>query len=309
MQLRDLRYIVAVAEELNFSRAAMRLNMSQPPLSHQIQQFENELGVRIFQRTKREVRLTEAGRRIVAEAYRVLSQVDRLTKAATQARNGDVGHLSVGALGGVQEILVETLSIFARQHPGVHVELQYTSTAAQIQALREGRMQVCFLSLPVHHETLAVEVVKEEPLRIALPKTHPLARCERVALSALADEPFIFVLRRVTPGFHDLVTGICRDAGFNLKVVHEVDSPPASLTLVGANLGLAFCVASMESNASNIVFRPLQHPEPQVQYGMVYKRDAQSSPVVNSFLEVVRQVVRRTARPPAKSKEIQWCRK
>jgi DNA-binding transcriptional LysR family regulator len=184
MQLRDLRYIVAVAEELNFSRAAMRLNMSQPPLSHQIQQFENELGVRIFQRTKREVRLTEAGRRIVAEAYRVLSRVDRLTKVASQARDGEIGHLSVGALGGVEEILVETLNIFARQHPGVHVELQYISTAAQIQGLREGRIQVGFLSLPIHQETLVAETVKQEPLRIALPRTHPLARCERVALSA-----------------------------------------------------------------------------------------------------------------------------
>jgi len=291
MQLRQLRYLIAVAEELNFGRAAIRLNISQPPLSHQIQQLENELGVRIFQRNKREVRLTDAGRRIVAEAYQVMGQVDHMEKAAARAGEGQIGRLSVGALVGVNEILVDTLAIFSKRYPGVHVELQYVSTGAQIEGLREGRIQVGFVSLPISQENLVAETVKEEPLRIALPKSHPLARCPSVELKTLADQPFIFFPRRVTPGLHDLLTTMCRNAGFNLNVVHEVDSILASLTLVRAGLGLCFCVASMESKSDDIVFRPIQDPTSQLQYGMVHKREPQD-PVVNSFRTAVRQVVR-----------------
>jgi DNA-binding transcriptional LysR family regulator len=292
MEFRHLRYIVAVAEELHFGRAAIRLNISQPPLSHQIQQIEEELGVRIFQRTKRAVQLTEAGKRIVAEAHLVLSQVDHLSRVAARAGEGEIGNLSVGALIAVNDILVDTLSIFAKRYPGVHVELQYMTTGAQIESLIEERIQVGFLALPIQEASLVAEIVEEEPLRIALPKNHPLARCQRVPLSALADQPFILFRRRTTPGLHDLITGICKNAGVSLNVVHEVDSILASLTLVRADLGIAFCVASMQQKSNGIVFRPLEEPEPRVRYGITYRRDAQS-PVLSSFLGVVRQVIRR----------------
>src|SRR5678816_1650277 len=116
MDLRHLRYLVAVAEELHFGRAAIRLNISQPPLSQQIRQLEKELGVELFQRNKREVRLTDAGKRVVDEAYRVLSQIDHFTKVAAQAGGGEIGHLSVGVPGGVNEILVQTLKAVARRY-------------------------------------------------------------------------------------------------------------------------------------------------------------------------------------------------
>jgi len=292
MELRHLRYVVAVAEELNFGRAATRLNISQPPLSQQILQLENELGVRIFQRTKREVRLTEAGKRIIAEAYQVLGQVDHLETVAAKAVKGEIGSLCVGALGGVNDVLVDTLQIFGKRYPGVHVELKYMCTSEQIQNLREGRIQVGFVALPVQHETLVAEFVKEQVLRVAFPKNHPLARRQRVPLSALGDQPFIFFPRRATPGLHDLITGMCRKAGFSLNVVHEVDSIVASLVFVRAGLGIAFCVAGMEDKSDGIVYRPLQAPEPRIQYGMAYKRETQS-PVLNSFVGVVRQVVRK----------------
>src|SRR5687767_12579837 len=133
MELRQLRYVVMVAEELNFTRAALRLNMSQPPLSRQIKQFENELGVRIFLRTTQSVQLTEAGKRIVAEAYEVLNRVDHWARVATSAGRGDIGQLSVGALGGVSDILVNTLRCFSKSYPNVHVRLQYVSTGEQLE--------------------------------------------------------------------------------------------------------------------------------------------------------------------------------
>src|SRR5262245_61752123 len=149
MELRHLRYLVAVAEELHFGRAAIRLRISQPPLSQQIRQLEEELGLKLFDRTKREVRLTEAGKRVVNEAYQALSQGDDCVDVATRAGEGAIGHLSVAGPGGVNEILVDTLRVFAQRYPGVHVELQFMNTALQVEALREGHIHVGFLNLPV----------------------------------------------------------------------------------------------------------------------------------------------------------------
>src|SRR5436853_5611622 len=138
MELRHLRYLIAVAEELHFGRAAIRLNISQPPLSQQIRQLEEELGVQLFERTKRQVRLTEAGKRLVEEAHQVLNRIDHFSKVASQAGGGEIGHLSVGVAGGVNQTLVETLRVLGKKYSGVRVELQNMSTGPQVEALREG---------------------------------------------------------------------------------------------------------------------------------------------------------------------------
>src|SRR5437763_10155271 len=145
MELRHLRYLIAVAEELHFGRAAIRLHISQPPLSQQIRQLEEELGVTLFNRTKREVRLTETGRRVVDEAQLILRQVDHFAKVAARAGQGEIGHLSVGVAAGVNPILIDTLRIFAQEFPAVRVELQYLSTGTQQIALLENNIRVGFL--------------------------------------------------------------------------------------------------------------------------------------------------------------------
>jgi len=287
MELRHLRYLLAVAEELNFGRAAIRLRISQPPLSQQIRQLEEELDVKLFERTKREVRLTEAGRRIVNEAYQVLRQVDHFSNVASQASEGAIGHLSVAGPGGVNEILVKTLRVFAKRYPGVHIELLFMNTGLQIEALREGRIDVGFLNLPVNDSNLAIEGVTKSPMWLALPKGHSLARCTRVPLKALAHQGFILFNRRGSPGLHDLITTMCRNAGFSLNVVHEVDNVIASLTLVTAGLGLAFCSPTMQKLWPEIVFRPLEEGVPPLEYGVAYRRES-LSPVLDSFLRIVR---------------------
>lgn len=294
MELRHLRYLVAVAEELHFGRAAIRLNISQPPLSQQIRQLEEELCVQLFERNKREVRLTDAGKRLVNEAHRVLGQIDHFSRVAAQAGEGEIGHLSVGVPGGVNEILVDTLRLLAKRHPGVRVELQYMTTGMQIDALRESRIQVGFLNLPVQEPTLALESVRKEPLWLAMPKTHPLGRFRRVPLSALKNQGVILFPRRVAPGLHDAITGMCRNAGVSLNAIHETDSVIASLTLVSADLGVAFCTPSVRRLWPDISFRPLQSSV-QVEQAVAYRRDAQS-PVLDTFLSVVRQVVKRSAK-------------
>lgn len=290
MELRHLRYLVAVAEELHFGRAAIRLNISQPPLSQQIRQLEEELGVALFERTKREVRLTEAGRRVVDEAYQVLGQIDHFTSVAAQAGGGEIGRLSVGVPGGVSDILIKTLRLLAKQSPAVHIELQYMSTGRQIDALRDRRIGVGFVNLPVNEPSVMLETIKTEPLWLALPRGHSLARYPRVPVKALANEPMIFFPRRITPGLHDAITSMCRNAGFGLNVVHEVDSIVGAMTLVSAGLGLAFCTPSFRKLWVDIAFRPLQ-TSVQLQQAVAYRRDDQS-PVLQTFLRLVRQTVR-----------------
>jgi DNA-binding transcriptional LysR family regulator len=292
MELRHLRYLVAVAEELHFGRAAIRLHISQPPLSQQIRQLEEELGVKLFNRTKREVRLTEPGKRIVNEAYQVLSEVDHFINVASRASEGAIGHLSIAGPGGVNEILVETLRVFSNRYPGVHIELQFMSTGLQIEALRESRIQVGYLNLPVSDPNLVLETVRREPMWIAVPKSHPLACHSRVPLAELADERFILFARRSSPGLHDLITATCRNAGFSLNVAHEVDNVIASLTLVTAGLGLAFCSPSMQKLWPDVVFRPIREAVPPLEYAVAYRREAHS-PVLDSFLRVVRETAKK----------------
>src|SRR5436190_2512377 len=224
MELRHLRYLVALADELHFGRDPIRLNISQPPLSQQIRQLEKELGVQLFERTNRRVRLTDAGRRLVDEAHKVLVRIDHFSKVASQAGGGEIGHLLVGVTGCINQALVDTLCLLRKKHPAVRIELHYMSTGTQVEALRESRIDIGFLNFPVHDSTLILEKTKAGPLGIAMPKDHPLARFRKVPLSSLANQATILFPRRVTPGLHDVITGMCREAGFTLNVVHEVDS-------------------------------------------------------------------------------------
>lgn len=154
----------------------------------------------------------------------MLARVDHFAKVASQAGGGEIGHLSVGVAGGANKILVKTLGIVGRKYPGIHIELQYMTTGMQLEALRERRIDLGFLKVPVQERTLVTETIKTERLKLALPKGHPLTRLQRIPLAALAGQRVILFPRRVAPGLHDTITGMCRRAGFTLNVVHEVDS-------------------------------------------------------------------------------------
>jgi len=292
MELRHLRYLVAVAEELHFGRAAIRLHISQPPLSQQIRQLEEEVGVKLFERTKREVRLTEAGKRIVDEAHVVLGQVDHLMNVASRAGEGAIGHLSIAAPAGINNFMVEPLRLFGERYPAVRVELQFMSTGQQIEALREGRIHAGFLILPPNDPSITFETVVKAPIWIALPKRHPLTRQKHVRLAELAEHRFVLFSRRSSPGLHDVITGMCRKAGFSLNVVHEVNNIIAAFTLVAAGLGLSFSAPTMQTLWPDIAFRPIRDALPQMEYAVAYRKDAYS-PLLDSFLRVVRETSRR----------------
>src|SRR5262245_54786206 len=190
MDLRHLRYVIAVAEELHFGRAAQRLHISQPPLSQQIRQIEEELGVKLFYRTKRSVKLTAAGETFVAEAYSILRHVENAAKATTRAGRGEIGTLMVGTVtstdSGFYKILVQLLRRFAARYPDIHLGLRTLSVAQQVHDLKEDRLTVGFVTLPVSDPELSVKKVHVEPLVVALPEKHPLTAQRQISAEVLA---------------------------------------------------------------------------------------------------------------------------
>lgn len=293
MELRHLRYVIAVAEELHFGRAAQRLKMSQPPLSQQIRQLEDQLGVRFFHRTKRHVELTEAGRAFVDEARLILEHVDRAAKVAVRAHHGEIGHLTIGTVtstdSGFYRVLVDILQRFAERFPQVHLTLHTVSVMQQLQDLHDGRLDVGFVTLPIHDPLLAVHKVRAEPLVAALPENHTLCRQSSISAKDMAREPHILCPRNVSPGFFDLIIGYFQKARCSPNIVHEGDNIYTSMALVSAGLGIGLFPASLlDVKRKGIVVRQLKSPSPQIEMGAVYRRDHRSA-ALNLFLHVVKQ--------------------
>src|SRR5579884_1861115 len=183
MELRHLRYFIVVAEQLHFSRAAEILHMAQPPLSQQIQSLEEELGVPLLIRTKRSVRLTAAGKAFLIEAKKVIAQAERAVEAAHQAHNGVIGRLDIGFVGtALAEMLPAILKTFRERYPLVETKLHNLVTAEQVQALREGQIQVGILHPPILDGSLHLEIIYRVPMVVALPADHDLAEQESIAL-------------------------------------------------------------------------------------------------------------------------------
>lgn len=289
--MRHLRYFVAVAEELHFGRAALRLHMSQPPLSQQIKQLEEELGVKLLHRTKRRVELTEAGEAFLREASVALSQVEAAAEAAKRASRGETGKLSVGFVGSAAyEVLPEILKTFRERYPAVEITLEELTTAQQVKVLGEGRIEVGFVRPPVEEEDLAVKTVLREPLVAVLPADHSLWEWADLPLGTLKDESFIMTPRRLGPSFYDQIVGACREAGFSPRVVQEAIQMQTIIGMVAAGIGVALVPAS-ESNLTRkgVVYKPIQDEGLEVELAAVWAPEAPSPPL-RAFLKIVEEV-------------------
>ena len=209
VELRQLRYFVAVAEELHFRRAAVRLHISQPPLSQQIAALEHELGVRLLERTRRRVELTPAGEAFLRDARATLAELDVAVSSARAIDAGLEGVLRVGFVGSaLLSIVPTTVQRFRRTRPGAEIELRERSTVEQLRAVSTGLVDVGLVRPPIEaDETMHVEVVRREHTVAALPEGHPLAELRRVPLRRLAAEPLVLFPRRQAPGYHDLLIG------------------------------------------------------------------------------------------------------
>jgi DNA-binding transcriptional LysR family regulator len=287
-----LRYFVAVAEELNFRRAAERLRMAQPPLSNQIKQLENELGARLFDRTGRGVRLTDAGLFLLGEARRLLAQVEQTAEMTQRIGNGRVGRLTIGFLPSIGHgVLPFVLKEFQARYPEVDLQLRELNPDDQVQALRGKQIDVGFLYLPLGDRTLRVGPVFTEPFVVALPEHHPLADEPEVPLRALADEPFILPPQHQVPGCYAQIMKACLRAGFSPRAVQsDVWLMQTSVDLVAAGIGVALVAGSLRNlRRVGVVYKTLQSPAPTVETGPVWLRD-HVGPILRSFIETVEDV-------------------
>ena len=293
MELRALRYFTVLAEELHFGRAARRLSLTQPPLSHAIGKLERELGVRLFERTRRKVALTLAGATFLDEARATLSRAAQAVELARRAQRGEVGRLSVGYLAATAFTLLPlVLRDFSRGFPGVKLELRELTIPLQHAALLRGDIDVAILRPPVSQAELASEILLAERFVLALPARHPLRALRRVPAKRLAGEPFVMFPRQ--PGLvnHDLVMDFCLRAGFTPRVAQEAYQTHTVVGLVAAGIGVALVPASTQKiGLAGVAYRELRETTPQSRTALAWRR-ADASPAVAAFLDVARRVAK-----------------
>ncbi len=296
MELRHLSYFVAVAEELSFSRAADRLHMAQPPLSQQIRQLEDELEVPLFSRTRRRVELTEAGQAVLLEARRVLAQAQSVVRVARRFVAGEMGNLKVGfSSSAAYGLMPAILRTFRIRFPEVSLILEEHSTEEQIALLAEYYLDVGFVRLPVEDApaALAFKTIMREPLILALPGKHRLARRRTVPVTALAEEPFIVVAREAAPGLYDQIEMLCGRAGFKPKVAQQAMEIQTIVGLVSAGLGIALVPASVRGlQSGRVAYRPLAPASAFTGMALAYSSE-NCSAVLASFLGTADRFIQR----------------
>lgn len=294
MELRRLRYFVALAEELHFGRAARRLHVVQPALSQQIRVLEEEIGAPLVDRTTRSVTLTAAGAMLLGQARRVLADVEQAVLSTQRAARGATGRLAVGFVSpAALRVLPETLSTFRAEHPGVQIAVHEIGTAEQLQAVEEGRIDVGFVLLPADAGKLALEPILSEPLMAVLPAAHRLARRTGVPLAALAEEDIVWMARRSEPRLYELYLRLCLEAGFSPRVAYEVEHLESMLALVAAGLGVSHAPASIgRTPRAGVVCVELRRPRVPAGIGMAHSPENRA-PSLTLFLSVARRIGRR----------------
>lgn len=295
MELRHLRYFIAVAEELHFGRAAQTLGISQPPLSQQIQALEQQLGARLFERTNRRVELSEAGRLFLDEARLVLAQVEKAADVARRAQLGELGELKIGftASAPFTSSIPQAIFAFRQSYPAVHLALQEMTSKDVVERLEEGSMQVGIMRpLPLPDSLVAVELLRE-PLVAIMRSDHPLATSSENGLymAALAAEPFVFFPRSYGSGLYAQILGLARAAGFSPLITQEAGEVMTIIGLVAAGLGVTVLPASYQRlRIEGVVYRTLLDAEATSSIWLVQRRDEQS-PMAKAFFHLVTRTV------------------
>ncbi|NJN21529.1 MAG: LysR family transcriptional regulator [Leptolyngbya sp. RL_3_1] len=288
LELRQLRYFVVVAEELNFTRAAERLQIAQPPLSRQIQGLEKALGVDLLERTNRRVALTAAGQVFLSECRQILAHLDRTVRNTQRAAQGETGQLVVGFEGSVHnDVVLKTIRKFRHQCPDVELIVQEMPSGRQLEGLHKGRLDLGFVEPIMATADVVVEPLIAEPLIVALAETHPLADHKQLTLTQLAQESWITGRSDEGCGLLVRILAACRQAGFTPKVQQETNDPQMMLGLVAASLGVTLLPTSARSFfQTGVTYRPLQPPVPEVELAIAWHSGNQS-PVLRAFLQTI----------------------
>jgi len=259
--VRHLWLFLAVAEEENFSKAAKRLGMSQPPLTEQIQALEQSLKLTLFERSRRGAKLTPVGAAILPAVRKFAQQVERLELAVREAAAGQTGVLTIGAISSAMlDVLPPLLATLRQRYPDLTVSVREIDSAEAIPSLESGDIDLAFARLEGDMgESIGSMPLKQDKLVIALPKGHRFAEMARIRLASLVDEDFVMFARQVSPVYFDGLTAACLAHGFSPRVIHETRSVASQVAFVGCGQGIALVPASMKKLApDSVVLRPLK---------------------------------------------------
>lgn len=291
MELRHLRYFVAVAQHLNYSEASRRMHVAQPAISQTILDLEEELGVKLLLRTKRSVQLTAAGAIFRREAEDILLRAGEAGRLAQRAARGEVGSLGIGFFGtAAAPIMPSLVQSFRRKFPDVELQLYELNPDQQLAAFDDGRIQLGFSRpLPADRRSeFEEEVVYLDHLVVALPDTHPVAKQKIVRLKSLAGEPFVQFHRRGAPGLFDEVIANCRRAGFSPRIINEPNFMATVMTLVESGLGVSLiprCVRTL--NRAHVAIRPISPKSAPIPLCVAWRKSG-INPIIEAFLDNLR---------------------
>jgi DNA-binding transcriptional LysR family regulator len=288
MELRHLKYFVAVAEELHFGRAAKKLHIAQPPLSQQIMNLEDELGIKLFDRSKRNIQMTSAGSHFLKEAKQVLLHVEQAAETAKRIHGGKAGRLVVGFVGSViHTFLPEGIRLFRERFPDIEMELHEMHTAEQIASLHAKRIDVGFLYTGRHDHLLSSKTLTLAPLLAVLHNNHPLSGRKSVNIGQLAHEPFIANTRSSEPIVRDAFISLCHSAGFSPKIAQEAGQIQTVLGLVASGMGVCLLPNFVKNiRRPGVQYIPLSGAPPEVKLAVVWRSDNPSI-IVKSFVNVI----------------------
>lgn len=295
LEIRKLRYFVAVAEELHFGRAALRLHMSQPPLSRHIKELEELLDAQLFNRSSHGIELTNAGEALLPEAKRILAMVEHASEVTTQAKRGEIGRLDVGYYGtGIFEMIPHLLKGFKREHPDIAISLQSINKRDQLKALRSRNLHVGFTRYITEAPDLETILIASEPLHVALSSEEWQGGDDALELADVAALPLILFPGVPRPSFADEVLKLFADADLQPRISQEAEDAVSAVALVGAGFGCAVVPRSALSlRLPGVTYRPLAEPTPACELACVYLA-GERPPVLDAFVKFVE-----AARPPS----------
>jgi DNA-binding transcriptional LysR family regulator len=292
IDIRQLRYFQAVAEELHFGRAAARLAIAQPALSRQIQQIEEELGTPLLRRTQRRVELLPAGALLLGRARAIQQDLARAIADTRRTGTGELGRLAVGFIhSSTYGLLPSIIGRFRQVHPGIELELHELPIAAQHAALLRGTIDIGLLRVQAAPPELEVQAVLPDPFVLAVPARHALASRSRVQLKSVAADPFVMFPRDESPLFHARVQAMCEQAGFSPRVAQHATQIHTVVGLVGAGLGVAVVPASARNlHPRNVRFVQLADKAEPVHIALGWRR-GHETPATEALRKVTQEVV------------------